>query len=225
MKKILFIVPCFLLLTAGQNVSAATPDDGRQLVSCISNTEMNVMYRDYDNKFRVMVQGVADEKVKVQSEDALVRKENGLWIVTPNTDNWNITIHVFADIKGKTREAGSYTYRVKPLPRPTSYLVSDGKAVYSEEDVTKQMLLDENAVLELTYGADGILDDMPFKICGFDIIYKDRGVHSNSNRLTNGQQKMISQMKTGDKVVINSIRAIGPKEKQYALTPMVFIIK
>lgn len=224
MKKIFLIVPCLLFWLAVHNVSAAPPDGKRQLVSCISNTEMNIMYRDYDNKFRVMVQGVPYEKIKVQAESAMVRKEDGLWIITPTTDRRNITVEVFADINGQIREAGTYQFRVKPLPQPMAYLLSDGKEIASGEYVTKKLLMKENTVLEVSFGSDGILN-VPLKILGFDMLYEDYIIHSDSNHFSDAQQAKFFHLKAGDKITIQSIRAVDSNGRKVFLSPLVFTVR
>ena len=224
-KTFYLIVLSILIWMTGQNVCAFAQNIGNKtLSSYVANVEMNIMYSNYDNKFEVIVPGVSDDKIIVEATEATVRKANTFWIITPKEDSKKVTVNVYAEVNGQKSLAGSHFYRVKALPRPSAYLVCGGGRYINEGRVSKKELLNESTILEASYGTDGIIAT-PYKISSFVIISGDRAAMSNSNHFTDFQRDVISRLRAGEEVVINSIQAMDSNGKQFYLTPLVFTIQ
>lgn len=67
----------------------------------ISNNDLNIMYRGYDNKFSISVPGVSNDKVRVNVNGAAVRNQGGLWIIKPGDAAKKVTISVTAELDGR----------------------------------------------------------------------------------------------------------------------------
>ncbi|MGM9830737.1 MAG: gliding motility protein GldM [Paludibacteraceae bacterium] len=177
----------------------------------ISNTDLNIMYRDYENKFSISVPGVSNDKVKVNVTGASASQRGGMWIIKPNSGR-EVTISVQAQLEeGHWQPMGSQTYRVKELPKPGAYFKS-GATEYQEGKITRSALLNKDATVIASYGPDGLLD-LKYTITSFQLQTSMGYSQSNSNKFTPQQISQLSKLKQGAVVNIVDIRAQGPEGK------------
>lgn len=184
----------------------------------ISNNDLNIMYRGYDNKFSISVPGVSNDKVKVSVKGAAVRNQGGLWIIKPGDGAKNVTISVTAELDGKMQPMGSKEYRVKALPKPGAYFKS-GDREYSDGNISRGALLNRSATIIASYGPDGLLD-LPFTISSFKVNINGMLTEARGNKFTANQIERLSKLKMGAIVVITDIRAKGPDGKEIRLSPI-----
>jgi len=188
----------------------------------ISNTELNVMYTGYQNKFSVSVPGIASQNLVITAPGASVTKSGALWLIKPSDSSKEVTINVAAKMGGKTQSMGSQKYRVKPLPKPSAYLVS-GSTSYSEGDIKKKDL-NASSVIEASYGPDGILN-IPFTITSFKMYARGKLIESKGGKLSSDMLGAIGKMKAGDLVNLMGIKAKGPDGKEVPLSSITLILK
>ena len=184
----------------------------------ISNTDLNIMYRGYENKFSISVPGVANDKVKINVNGAAVRQQSGLWIIKPNDNVKNVTISVTAELDGRIQPMGSKEYRVKALPKPGAYFKS-GEHEYSDGNISRGALLNNSATVIASYGPDGLLD-LPYQITSFKVNINGVLTEARGNKFTRDQLDRLGKLKMGAIVVITDIRAKGPDGKETRLSPI-----
>ena len=184
----------------------------------ISNTDLNIMYRGYENKFSISVPGVANDKVRVNVSGAAVRQQGGLWIIKPGDGAKSVTISVTAELDGRMQPMGSKEYRVKALPKPGAYFKS-GENEYSDGNISRGALLNNSATVIASYGPDGLLD-LPFQITSFKVNINGVLTEARGNKFTRDQLDRLSKLKMGAIVVITDIRAKGPDGKETRLSPI-----
>ena len=184
----------------------------------ISNTDLNIMYRGYENKFSISVPGVANDKVKINVSGATVRQQGALWIIKPGDNAKNVTISVTAELDGRMQPMGSREYRVKALPKPGAYFKS-GENEYSDGNISRGALLNNSATVIASYGPDGLLD-LPFQITSFKVNINGTLTEARGNKFTREQLDRLSKLKMGAIVVITDIRAKGPDGKETRLSPI-----
>ena len=184
----------------------------------ISNNDLNIMYRGYDNQFSISVPGVSNEKVKVSVAGAAVSQKNGFWIIKPGDSSKKVTITVAAELEGKMQPMGSRDYRVKALPKPGAYFKS-GDTEYQDGNISRGALLNPNATVIASYGPDGLLD-LPYKITSFKVNINGVISESRGNKFTSDQLARLGKLKKGAIVVITDIRAMGPDGKETRLSPV-----
>ena len=184
----------------------------------ISNTDLNIMYRGYDNKFSISVPGVANDKVKVNVNGATVRQQGGLWIIKPGDNAKNVTISVSAELDGRMQSMGSRDYRVKALPKPGAYFKS-GEKEYNEGSISRGALLNPSATVIASYGPDGLLD-LPYDITSFKVNINGVFTEARGNKFTRDQMDRLGKLKMGAIVVITDVRAKGPDGKETRLAPI-----
>jgi gliding motility-associated protein GldM len=184
----------------------------------ISNNDLNIMYRGYDNKFSISVPGVANDKVKVSVSGAAVHQQGGLWIIKPGDGPKTVTISVSAELDGKMQPMGSKEYRVKALPKPGAYFKS-GEKEYNEGNISRGALLNNSATVIASYGPDGLLD-LPYQITAFKVNVNGVISEARGNKFTREQLDRMGKLKMGAIVIITDIRAKGPDGKEVRLAPI-----
>ena len=184
----------------------------------ISNNDLNIMYRGYDNKFSISVPGVSNDKVKVSVSGAAVHQQGGLWIIKPGDGPKTVTISVSAELDGKMQPMGSKEYRVKALPKPGAYFKS-GEKEYNEGNISRGALLNNSATVIASYGPDGLLD-LPYQITAFKVNVNGVISEAKGNKFTREQLDRMGKLKMGAIVIITDIRAKGPDGKEVRLAPI-----
>ena len=184
----------------------------------ISNNDLNIMYRGYENKFSISVPGVSNDKVRVNVSGASVHQQGGIWIIKPGDGAKNVTISVSAELDGRMQSMGSRDYRVKALPKPGAYFKS-GETEYSDGNISRGALLNAGATVIASYGPDGLLD-LPFRITSFKVNINGVLTEARGNKFTQDQRDRLGKLKMGAIVVITDIRAQGPDGRETRLSPI-----
>ena len=189
----------------------------------ISNTDLNIMYRSYDNKFSISVPGVSNDKVKVSVSGGSIRQQNGLWIIKPNDAAKSVTVSVSAELDGRMQPMGSKEYRVKALPDPSAFFSAREKEYASGSNIAPSVLSHSSGVVTASYGPDGLLD-LPFKVTSFRAIINGSTTLSNGNKFTQEQLNQIGKLKKGGLVILQDIRAVGPGGQEKRLSPIMLTL-
>ena len=184
----------------------------------ISNNDLNIMYRGYENKFSISVPGISNDKVKVSVSGGSAYQQGGIWIIKPGDGAKNVTISVSAELDGRMQSMGSKDYRVKALPKPGAYFRS-GEAEYSDGNISRGALLNANAHVIASYGPDGLLD-LPFRISSFKVNINGVLTEARGNKFTADQRSRLEKLKMGNIVIITDIRAQGPDGREVRLSPI-----
>lgn len=214
MKKVLFVI--FAALISCFAVHA-------QYHVYMTNVEMNVMYRGYDNKFSISVPGVSNDKVQVKAKGAQVKKQNRLWLINPNDSVQSVTVFVSAEINGKMQSVGSQVYRVKNLPAPSAYLSVNDREYASGSKIPRAALLNPATSLVVSYGPDALLD-LPYKVTSFTATIKGTTYSSEGNKFTEAQSGAIRKLDVYDKIVISDIKVTSPTGAVLRLAPVIYVV-
>lgn len=177
----------------------------------MSNVDLNVVYRGYDNKFRISVPGVPESSIRVSASGASITRSGDFYIVRPQQDN-DITISVSAEINGRVAPMGSEKFRVKYLPDPTAYFqYTDGGGVpraIREEKLSKRFLK-SNSTVVANYGPDALVK-ANFSVTSFTLSALGTSIPVSGNRFNSRQLGLIEELEGGDDVFIKNIVAVGP---------------
>ena len=197
------------------------PFEGKYTVgepmATISNTDLNIMYRGYNNPFSISVPGVANEKLQVRCQGAAISKQNGLWIIKPgNGGGDKMTIEVLAEIDGKVSVMGSHVYRVKNLPKPDAYFEVNGQ-LQEDTKIARAALINPSNKIVASYGADGLIQ-AKFNITGFQVkLPTGASFNIKGDKLDSKSLEAIKKLKQGNMVNIQYIKAVGPDGKEIQL--------
>ncbi len=173
----------------------------------ISPTKMNVFYIGVDNPVAITASGVPSEDliVSIGPIGKIKRVGNGKYIVRVNKVG-KTRVTVSAKIGDQTRKLGSMEFRCKtvPDPKPRVGNLKPGpvaKAVLLAQQYVKAEL--ENFVFDLKFPVTEFT--VSATIGSFTEEYKTKG-----SRITQQQKNLIRQLKPGQKVYFENIKARAP---------------
>lgn len=134
----------------------------------VSNMDLNIMYRGYENPFSISVPGVSRHSLVVKCNQADITSKDGLWIIKPRANSADqLNIEVYARINDRDVLMGSHLYRVKNLPRPDAYFEINGVPT-DEMRIPRAQLINPKNRIVASYGADGLIQ-AKFDIVGFQV--------------------------------------------------------
>lgn len=190
----------------------------------VSPTKMNVFYRGVRNPVSISVSGVPKENIQVEiTKGRIVPVPGKDWEVIPGpgSEGEVVSVRVFATIDKVRRFMGSSDFRVKNLPDPVATIAGRSQGVIGLGDLTR---------------APGVKAEL--KNFDFDIDYTvtefavsavlsggfTRTEKSNNDKFTRAQFEIIQQLKSGQRLTVENIRAIGPDGATRTLNSIVFNI-
>lgn len=191
----------------------------------VSPTAMNVLYQGIQNPMDISVPGVGSDKLTVRMTNGDIRKGKykdyrGEYVAQPKTVGQNAQIIVSANINGKVQTFPAVEFRVRRLPDPEARFANmkEGnvlRSVAAAQQVVTAVL--ENFEFDLTY-----------TVTGFTVSVNDKGfeitAESNNNRLTDKQKGLIGNLRAGQKLIIEKIKAVGPDGRTRDLNPIILKI-
>lgn len=172
----------------------------------VSPTAMNVFYRGLDNPVEVSVPGVPTEKLEISMSNASKSGSNGNYKVRPGNGQ-TCMVSVSAEINGKKQNFGKKEFRVKNVPDPKPYF--GGKS--GSDNIPRKDL----------YAAAGVIAkmenfefDLRFDIVSYQVSATIRGnvveQACRGPQLSSNAKKIIKELKSGQKLYIEKIKAKGP---------------
>lgn len=190
----------------------------------VSPTKMNVLYIGVDNPISVSVPGVAPENVRPTlsggslTPDSKAGKGN---YIAKISGGKKATVSVSADLGGSMRPMGKFEFRVKRVPDPEAYCAGQTDGL-----ISKNKLAAAGAVIPKMNNFDF---DLVFRVTSFEITMNIGGdlitTTANGNRFTDGMKGKIKGLKSGSRVYIENIKAVGPDGVPRKLKPIGFRIQ
>lgn len=187
----------------------------------VSPLKMNVFYLGVENPVRISVPGIASENIQARVTNGSIVKRGKDYIVMPKKSGKSCNITVCVKSKNKLSEVETLKFRVKTVPDPVAKIASKKGG-----SITKSLL-------SASWGVSASLDefdfDMKFKVIGFNLYTIGGGGYvkeasSNSARFTKSQKQIISNVKRGQRVIIDNIKAKGPDGRIRKLQSVTFKI-
>lgn len=172
---------------------------------------MNVLYAGYQNPVSVSVPGLPQNAIRMtMTGGSLISRGDGRFTAVPAAVGRDVTFHISATDKGRVRDMGSYTFKVRKLPDPTPYLALGGDK-YKGGPLGKGALLGlqhVNAAID-----DGLLN-IEFKVVGFETVFYDNmgnavPMAGNGNRFSERQLETFRKLTRNRRFYIK-VTAQGP---------------
>ena len=188
----------------------------------ISPTKMNVFYEGVDNPVEISAPGIASENLKININNANIKKVGSDWVVEPHkgSSGKNATISVTASIDGKTQQLGSKVFRVKRVPDPVAKVNNQRGG-----PIARALLI---AQMGIAADMENFEFDLKFKITKFTVSTVINGYNvdlpSNSTFFTDDQKDMFKRTTRGQKVFISDIEAVGPDGRPRSLSSIALVI-
>lgn len=173
---------------------------------------MNVLYAGFDNPVSVSASGIPANKIGLTMSGGTLRSSgDGKYIARPATVGQDVTFTVTGVVNGKSQTMGSFTFKVRKLPDPTSFIVV-GNDRFRGGRLAKSSILGAQSI-----GAaidDGLLD-IPFRVLGFEAVFYDRMGNirtepSAGAAFTEAQRELVRSLRRGQRFYISRVRAVGP---------------
>ncbi len=190
-----------------------------QSATAISLTKMNVLYIGVDNPVNIAASGGAEQLQPTISQGSLTKVGPGQYIARVNTVDDNTTITV--NVAGK--KAGQQVFRVRTIPDP----VATVGAYASGSNVPA-------GAFKAQGGVAAWIKDFPFeltyKVQSFTIVGEDANgdlVEAQVQGNTWSQQaaNIVRNVKPGQLVTIENIRAVGPDGRTRSVPSLMYNIK
>lgn len=172
----------------------------------VSPTAMNVFYRGLDNPVEVSVPGVPTEKLEIAISNASKSGSNGNFLVKPGSAT-TCEVSVSAEINGKKQNFGKKEFRVKNVPDPKPFF---GKYTGSTTINRSELL----AIPGVTAKMENFEFDLRFEIVSYTVSATVKGKVAEQActgpALTSNAKVVINELKSGQKLYIEKIKAKGP---------------
>ena len=176
----------------------------------VSATAMNVFYRGIANPVEISVGGVAERDVVAQISSGNIRRISaGTYQVKPGVGKNTATVSVYANIDGSRKLMSRESFRVYDLPTPDA--VVDGIPGSSGALTVGKMSQLQNVKAE----AKDFVFEVDYTVQSFEVAFMGQGgiwssMPSSSDRFTSQQKTLFRQLRTGQRVMIEKIKATGP---------------
>lgn len=173
----------------------------------VSPTAMNVFYRGLENPVEVSVPGVPTEALEVSISNLVSKTGSaGNYKLKPGNGS-ECVVTVSAEINGKKQNFGKKEFRVKNVPNPEPYF---GGKTGSEAIPMKDLLASRGVIAKM----ENFEFDLKFDIVSYVVSATVRGnvveAPCRGPALSGDASTIIREMKSGQKLYIEKIKAKGP---------------
>jgi gliding motility-associated protein GldM len=176
----------------------------------ISATGMNVFYRGIPNPVAISAGGVAERDVDARiSAGNLTRKGPGVYEVLPGVQGNTATISVYASVDGSRRLMGNMDFRVLPLPTPDAIVegIRGSEGALTVGSLSRLKKVDAKA--------KDFVFEVDYEVVSFEVAFQGQGgmwstMPASNAQFTNQQKEIFQQLKPGQRIMIEKIKASGP---------------
>ena len=188
----------------------------------ISPSKMNVFYSGVENPVEISIPGISMDKISATISRGTIKATGNDFIVQPDKGTTTTEVTVYAIVEGTKRNMGTKSFRVKQVPPPLPRISGiTGKTVAKNE-----LAAALGVVAEMPKDFDF---DMKFTVTGFTLAATIGGFNqeeSSKNQLfTDGQKRILTNLRPGSVVNIINIKAVGPGGDARDLNDLVIKIK
>lgn len=198
----------------------------------VAPTKMNVLYLGVDNPLEISVPGVSPDKISASISNGnkgTIKKVGNSYMVKPGPGTTcDITVYALGD-GGKKHSMGTKQFRIKQVPPATPMLMVNARDwnTYRERGIDKNLL--SNIIGLKAEMIDFDFEGISYNIVGFKISATIQGFlqeqESKNNRFTEGQKKIINNLRSNSQIAITNIKAIGPSGNVVDLNDIVLKVK
>ena len=176
----------------------------------VSATGMNVFYRGIPNPVEISVGGVAERDVIAQISSGNIKRVGaGVYQVKPGVGRDKATVSVYANIDGSRKLMSRADFRVYDLPKPDA--VVEGIPGSSGALTVGKLSQLKNVNAE----AKDFVFEVEYKVQSFEVAFQGQGgiwssMPSSNDRFTSKQKDLFRALRTGQRIMIEKIKASGP---------------
>jgi hypothetical protein len=127
----------------------------------------------------------------------------------PGVQGDKATISVYANVDGSRRLMGNMQFRVLPLPTPDAIV----EGIRGSEGALTVGRLSRLSLVEAK--AKDFVFEVDYEVVSFEVAFQGQGgmwstMSSSNERFTNQQKQLFQQLRAGQRIMIEKIRATGP---------------
>lgn len=190
--------------------SFTTDVQGFKGAAVISADAMNVLYIGLENPISISVPGFPPDQIRASISNGTLKGSNGKYTaeVRAGTER-KATITASVTVEGQTRVMGSQEYRIRQVPKPVAYFGNK-----TQGEVSGGELQAVNFIVA-RMGEGFAFEGINYKVSKFTFMYVPRqaplqtAIGSGAS-FTPQMSNWKNGAKSGDQIIITSIRAIGP---------------
>lgn len=176
----------------------------------IAATGMNVFYRGISNPVEISAGGVAESSVKAAISSGTIRRlRPGEYVVEPGPQGNKATVSVYSEEGGGRTLMNRMDFRVFNLPTPDAKVEG---VRGSEGNLTVGKLSQLKIV---SAEAADFVFEVDYKVQSFEVAFQGAGgiwssMKSSSQGFTTEQKNLFRQLRSGQRIMIEKIKATGP---------------
>jgi len=181
-----------------------------QATATVSATGMNVFYRGIPNPVAISAGGVPESDVQARiSSGNITRVGIGNYVVKPGVGRDIATVSVYATVDGAQKLMTRQDFRVYDLPKPDAKV----EGISGSEGALTVGRLSQLQIVEAE--AEDFVFEVDYKVQSFEVAFQGQGgiwstIPSESERFTSQQKNIFRQLRSGQRVMIEKIKATGP---------------
>lgn len=178
----------------------------------VSADLMNVLYAGYENPISISIPGVPLNAVSASMSGGEFRSIGmGRYIAKPSAVGKDVTITVSANSNGRSRQMGTYTFKVRKLPDPIAYIPM-GNDRFKGGAMTKAQLMEASGIKAAI--DDGLLD-IQFRVTSFETVFFDNmgnavPMASDGANFSARQKEQFRKLSSRRRFYISRVTAVGP---------------
>ena len=181
-----------------------------EATATVSATGMNVFYRGIPNPVAISAGGVPESDVAPRISSGNIRRVGvGEYVVKPGVGRDIATVSVYATVDGTQRLMAKQNFRVYDLPKPDAVI----QGIRGSEGALTVGRMSQLKIVEAK--AEDFVFEVDYKVQSFEVAFQGQGgiwstIPSKNERFTSQQKNVFRQLRTGQRVMIEKIRASGP---------------
>ncbi len=181
-----------------------------QATATVSATGMNVFYRGIPNPVAISAGGVPESDVQARISSGNIRRTGiGSYVVKPGVGRDIATVSVYATVEGSQKLMTRQDFRVYDLPKPDAKVtgISGSSGALTVGRLSQLQIVEAEA--------EDFVFEVDYKVQSFEVAFQGQGgiwstIPSNSERFTSAQRNIFRQLRSGQRIMIEKIRASGP---------------
>ena len=196
-----------------------------QATATVSATGMNVFYRGIPNPVAISAGGVPESDVQARISSGTIRRNGvGSYTVKPGPSGDKATVSVYATVDGAQKLMTRQDFRVYDLPKPDAKV----EGITGSEGALTVGRLSQLQIVEAE--AEDFVFEVDYTVQSFEVAFQGQGgiwssSPSNNEKFTSQQKNIFRQLRSGQRVMIEKIKATGPDGRVQNLNSITITVR
>jgi len=196
-----------------------------QATATVSATGMNVFYRGIPNPVAISAGGVPESDVAARISSGNIRRTGvGAYTVKPGPSGDKATVSVYATVDGAQKLMTRQDFRVYDLPKPDAKV----QGIAGSEGALTVGRLSQLQIVEAE--AEDFVFEVDYTVQSFEVAFQGQGgiwstVPSDSERFTSQQKNIFRQLRSGQRIMVEKIKATGPDGRVQNLNSITITVR